>query len=99
ALRRAARDTDPSPGPAVLAAAHRLRSTTGLLEWQVRQRERGADRRRTAAAALAQMIETGDEFHELYRSTERQRRELDRSQRQLERLARETLRATDAERA
>jgi signal transduction histidine kinase len=65
----------------------------------VHQRDRGADRRRTAAAALAQMIATSEEFHDLYRASERQRHELDRNQRRLERLAREALRATDAERA
>ena len=99
ALRRAARDADPSSARDVMLAARRLRDAGGLLEWQVRQRDRGADRRRTATAALAQMIATSEEFHDLYRASERQRHELDRNQRRLERLAREALRATDAERA
>jgi signal transduction histidine kinase len=99
ALRRAARDAEPSAARDVLRAARRLRDPAGLLDWQVLQRDRGADRRRTAAAALAQMIATSEEFHDLYRAAERQRRELDRNHRRLERLAREALRATDSERA
>ncbi len=60
---------------------------------------RGSDRRRTATAALAQMVATSEEFYELYRDSQRQRRELERNQRQLDRLARQTLRANDLERA
>jgi two-component system NarL family sensor kinase len=45
------------------------------------------------------MVATSEEFYELYRDSQRQRRELERNQRQLDRLARETLRASDLERA
>jgi two-component system, NarL family, sensor kinase len=70
-----------------------------MFEWQVQQRTRGSDRRRTATAALAQMVATSEEFYELYRESQKQRRELERNQRQLDRLARQTLRASDLERA
>jgi signal transduction histidine kinase len=70
-----------------------------LFEWQIQQRTRGSDRRRTATAALAQMVATSEEFYELYRDSEQQRRELERNQRRLDRLARQTLRASDLERA
>ena len=83
----------------IRAAARHLREPAGLLGWQVGQRDRGAAQRRTATAALAQMVATSEEIHDLYRSSRRQGRQLARSQRQLDRLARETLRATDAERA
>jgi signal transduction histidine kinase len=99
ALRRAARDVTASPARAVRTAARRLRDPAGLLAWQGRQRERAASRRRMAAAALAQMIATSEEFHVLFRSSERQRNELDRNQRRIERLARDAFRATDSERA
>jgi signal transduction histidine kinase len=101
-LRRAAREaamTSPSDAPATLAAARRLRDPEGLLAWRIAERERGADRSRTAAAALAQMIATSEEFQELYREAERARRALERSRRQVDRLARERVRATDEERA
>jgi signal transduction histidine kinase len=99
ALRRAARQAPPASGRAALAAARILRDPASLFDWQVQQRMRGSDRRRTATAALAQMVATSEEFYELYREAERQRRELERNQRQLDRLARETLRASDLERA
>ncbi len=99
ALRRAARDADRPTGRSILAAARTLRSTATLFEWVVGQRNHGADRRRTASAALAQMIATSEEFHALYRASQRQRAELGRSERRLDRLAREALRAQDLERA
>ena len=99
ALRRAARQAPPTNARAALSAARVLRDPLGLFEWQVQQRMRGSDRRRTATAALAQMVATSEEFYELYRDSQRQRRELERNQRQLDRLARETLRASDLERA
>ncbi len=99
ALRRAARQAAPSNAAAALAAARVLRDPTLLFEWQVQQRARGSDRRRTATAALAQMVATGEEFYELYRSSQKQRRDLERNQRRLDRLARQTLRASDLERA
>lgn len=98
-LRRAARDADRPDGATILAAARILRSPDSLFAWMVGQRNRGADRRRTATAALAQMIATSEEFHVLYRASQRQRAELERNQRRLERLAREALRTQDVERA
>ncbi len=99
ALRRAARQAPPSEGRAALAAARVLRDPAGLFDWQIQQRTRGSDRRRTATAALAQMVATSEEFYELYRDSQRQRRELERKQRQVDRLARQTLQASDLERA
>ena len=81
-----------SPRPAI------LRNPARLFEWQVQQRARGSDRRRTATAALAQMVATSEEFYELYRDSQRQRRELERNQRRLDRLAQQTLQASDMER-
>jgi signal transduction histidine kinase len=101
-LRRAAHDAaaaSPPNGRATLGAARRLRDPEGLLAWRIAQREHGADRSRTAAVALAQMIATSEEFQELYREAERARRALERSRRQVDRLARERVRATDEERA
>jgi signal transduction histidine kinase len=98
-LRRAAREAQSADGRAALAAARVLRDGARLHDWAVGQRNRGADRRRTATAALAQMIATSEEFHELFRSSQRQRSALERNQRRLDRLARETLRAKDEERA
>ncbi len=98
-LRRAARQAPPSDARAALAAARVLRDPALLFEWQVQQRARGSDRRRTAAAALAQMVVTSEEFYELYRDSQKQRRELERNQRRLDRLARQTLQASDLERA
>jgi signal transduction histidine kinase len=98
ALRRAARQAPPVDARAALAAARILRDPALLFEWTVRQRARGSDRRRTAAAALAQMVATSEEFYELYRDSLRQRRELERNQRRLDRLARQTIRAADDER-
>jgi signal transduction histidine kinase len=99
ALRRAARQAPPANGRAALAAARVLRDPARLFEWQVQQRARGSDRRRTATAALAQMVATSEEFYELYRDSQKQRRELERNQRRLDRLARQTLQASDLERA
>jgi signal transduction histidine kinase len=45
------------------------------------------------------MVATSEEFYELYRDSQRQRRELERNQRRLDRLARQTLQASDLERA
>lgn len=98
-LRRAARRADPADARATLAAARRLRDPRFVVAWRVEQRERGADRGRRANAALAQMIATSEEFHDLYRDAERQRRALERSRRQVDRLARELVRSTDEERA
>jgi len=99
ALRRAARQAPPPDGRAALAAARVLRDPALLFEWQVQQRTRGSDRRRTATAALAQMVATSEEFYELYRASLKQRRELERNQRRLDLLARQTLQASDLERA
>jgi signal transduction histidine kinase len=99
ALRRAARRVERLDGRVVLAAARILRGPGPLHCWQVQQRNRAANRRRTATAALAQMIATSEEFHLLYRSSQRQRTELERQRRRLDRLAREALRSQDIERA
>ena len=99
ALRRAARHAPPVDARAALAAARVLRDPSRLFEWQVQQRARGSDRRRTATAALAQMVATSEEFYELYRDSQKQRHELERNQRRLDRLARQTLQASDLERA
>jgi signal transduction histidine kinase len=99
ALRRAARRVEHLDGHVVLAAAHLLRDPVTLHRWQVRQRNRSANRRRIATAALAQMIATSEEFHELYRASQRQRTELERQRRLLDRLARASLRSQDDERA
>lgn len=99
ALRVAARSADPVNPCATLAAARALRDPVRLRTWQSEQRARGADRRRAAAQALAQMIATGEELQQLYRASQHQRRELDRSRRLLDRLARQSLRAQDEERA
>jgi signal transduction histidine kinase len=94
-----ARQAPPADPRAALAAARVLRDPALLFEWQVQQRARGSDRRRTATAALAQMVATSEEFYELYRDSQKQRRELERNQRRLDRLARQTLQASDLERA
>jgi signal transduction histidine kinase len=99
ALRRAARQSPPPNGRAALEAARILRDPGLLLEWQIQQRLRGSDWRRTATAALAQIVATAEEFYELYRDSLRQRRELERNQRRLDRLARQILRASEFERA
>ena len=99
ALRRAARQAPPPDARSALAAARMLRDPARLFEWQIQQRTRGSDRRRTATAALAQMVATSEEFYELYRESQRQRRELERNQRRLDLLARQTLQASDLERA
>ncbi len=99
ALRRAARQAPPSNGRAALEAARVLRDPARLLEWQIEQRLRGSEWRRTATAALAQIVATAEEFYELYRDSLRQRRELERNQRRLDLLARQILRASEHERA
>jgi signal transduction histidine kinase len=98
-LRRAARSAERADGRVSLAAARILRDPRTAAAWQVDQRRRGADRRRQAGAALAQMIATSEELNDSYRSARRQRTELERSRRRLDRLARTTLRAKDDERA
>ena len=99
ALRRAARQAPPANGRAALAAAHILRDQAHLFDWEIQQRARGADRRRKATAALAQMVATSEEFYDLYRDSQRQRRELERNQRRIDRLARQTQQASNLERA
>jgi signal transduction histidine kinase len=98
-LRRAARRVERLDGSSILAAARSLRDPFTLHRWQAQQRDRASNRRRTATAALAQMIATSDEFHVLYRSSQRQRAELERQRRRLDRLARQSLRSQDIERA
>ncbi len=99
ALRRAARRVDRLDGASILAASRVLRDPFTLHRWQAQQRDRASNRRRTATAALAQMIATSEEFHLLYRSSQRQRTELEGQRRRLDRLARQSLRSQDMERA
>ena len=97
-LRLGASDSaegDLPSGPAILRAARRLRAVDGLLAWEAEQRDRGAERRRTAAAALAQMIATTEEFHRLYTAADRDRASVESSMSRLDTLARETLRESE----
>jgi signal transduction histidine kinase len=70
-----------------------------LAHWQVQQRERGSVRQRAATAALAQFIAVAEEFQDLYRDAQAQRRALARTQRLTDRLAREAVGAREMERA
>jgi len=98
-LRLGADDADhPFAAGTVLAAARRLRGESSLLAWQVDQRNRGVERRRTAAAALAQMIATTEEFHRLYTGANRDRATSEQAATRLDNLARETLRESDGAR-
>ena len=100
-LRLGASDSaegDLPSGPAILRAARRLRAVDGLLAWEAEQRDRGAERRRTAAAALAQMIATTEEFHRLYTAADRDRASVQTSMTRLDNLARETLRESEESR-
>ena len=90
-LRNAVRLAGDAHPRAVLAAARALRDPARLTAWRVRTREMAAVRRRSTAAALAQMIVTGDEYEELYHAAQRQVRELDRSRRRFDALARDAL--------
>lgn len=87
--------TTPTGGADLLAAARHLRRPGGLLAWQVEQRQRGADRRRTAAAVVAQTIAAAEEFHRLYTSANRDRASSEQTATRLDTLARETLRESD----
>ena len=82
-------------GISILHAARRLRRPGGLAAWQAEQRARGAERRRTAAAALAQMIATTEEFHRLYTTADRDRASSEQAVSRLDTLARETLRESE----
>lgn len=99
ALRAAARAAERVDGATVLRAARRLRARGGVLAWQIEQRERAAQRRREAAATRAQMVASSMEASEFHRAVQRQRTTLARHERRLDRLARETVRAADLERA
>jgi signal transduction histidine kinase len=98
-LRRSAREAPPASGRAALAAARVLRDPSRLFDWEIEQRAHGADRRRKATAALAQMVATSEEFYDLYRDSQRQRRELERNRHRIDRLARQTQEASNLERA
>jgi signal transduction histidine kinase len=91
-------DSDLPAGESVLRAARHLRRPGGLTAWQAEQRARGAERRRTAAAALAQMIATTEEFHRLYTTADRDRASSEQAATRLDSLARETLRESDESR-
>lgn len=91
-------EADLPSGQAILHAARRLRSPQGLTSWAAEQRARGAERRRTAAAALAQMIATTEEFHRLYTAADRDRASVESSMTRLDTLARETLRESEESR-
>jgi signal transduction histidine kinase len=88
-------EADLPSGRAILHAARRLRTSDGMLAWEAEQRARGAERRRTAAAALAQMIATTEEFHRLYTAADRDRASVESSMTRLDTLARETLRESE----
>jgi signal transduction histidine kinase len=93
--RADASNPDLPGGLAVLRAARHLRRAGSLTAWQADQRSRGVERRRTAAAALAQMIATTEEFHRLYTSADRDRASSQQAATRLDSLARETLRESD----
>lgn len=98
-LRLGADDMDPPfAAGSIMRAARRMRNGQSLLAWQVDQRSRGVERRRTAAAALAQMIATTEEFHRLYTSANRDRATSEQTATRLDTLARETLRESDTAR-
>lgn len=88
-------DADLPAGRSLLHVARRLRGPRGLAAWQADQRARGAERRRTAAAALEQMIATTEEFHRLYTSADRDRTSSEQAVGHLDSLARETLRESE----
>ena len=85
-------------GRTILLAARRLRSADGLLAWEAEQRARGAERRQTAAMALAQMVSTTEEFHRLYTAADRDRASVESTMTRLDNLARETLRESEESR-
>lgn len=91
-------EADLPSGRAILRAARRLRTVDGLMAWEAEQRARGAERRRTAAAALAQMIATTEEFHRLWTAADRDRASVESSMTRLDTLARETLRESEESR-
>lgn len=90
-----AADTDLPAGRSLLHVARLLRSPRGLAAWQANQRTRGTERRRTATAALEQMIATTEEFHRLYTSADRDRASSEQAVSRLDSLARETLRESE----
>jgi signal transduction histidine kinase len=93
-----AETADLPSGISILRVARRLRHPGGLAAWQAEQRARGAERRRTAAAALAQMIATTEEFHRLYTTADRDRGSAEQAVSRLDSLARETLRESEESR-
>jgi signal transduction histidine kinase len=99
ALRRAAREAPEPDGRTILAAARFLRDEARLRTWQAALRDRAAERRRMATAAIAQMLATGDELLEHWRLAERQRRRLAAAERRLDRLAQELVATRANERA
>ncbi len=80
----------------VLAAARLLREEARLVHWQAEQRERGAERRRSAVAALEHVVATTEEFHRLYTTADRDRASTAQDASNLDSLARETLRESEA---
>jgi signal transduction histidine kinase len=88
-------DGDHANGRQALAAARRLRDHAGLVRWQAQQRARGAERRRTAVAALAQVVATTEEFHRLYTTADRARASTAQDASNLDSLARETLQESE----
>jgi signal transduction histidine kinase len=79
----------------VLTAARLLRDGAGLTRWQAEQRARGAERRRTAVAALERVVATTEEFHRLYTTADRDRASTAQDASNLDSLARETLRESE----
>ncbi len=98
-LRRAARAVPDPSAAAVRAAARSLRHPESLTRWRVLTREMAAARRRSTSAALAQMLVTGDEYHELYLASLQQLRDLERQQRRIDLLARDATRELEIARA
>ena len=98
-LRRAARDAEMEHAAATRAAARRLRTTDGLTQWRLENRQHAADRRRTTTAALAQMIVTSEEYLRLYQASRRHLAEIERQRRRLDDLAREKTTSAASERA
>ena len=83
-------------GHAVLAAARVLRDPDRLMQWQAEQRARGAERRRSAVAALEHVVATTEEFHRLYTTADRDRATTEQNASNLDSLAHETLRESEA---
>lgn len=99
ALEAAAAERPAARPSLVREAACVLASRGTRLGWLARQRDRSADDRRAAVAAGAQVLATIEDLQAALQASERQRGEIERQRRRLDRLARESLRASNEERA